>query len=172
MMAQCHAQGRGPAGSPRRPPPGAGLTKPGMPSATSPSPGHQRLSQKTRPHPASSHVPSRWRCGQEQTPINLRAGQLARGVRGWGGNPHSLRTAHKGSPYPQNRGGAELAAAYGLKGGEVSEIDSLARDKQSSRVASSCLCRTTVAAPTPRSSSWGGAGGPRSVRREDVRALL
>lgn len=83
---------------------------------------------------------------------------------GGGGGNHSLRTAHQGSPYPQNRGGAELPPACGLEGGGG------LRDQQSSRVASSCPCRTTVAAPT--TSNGGGAGGPRSGRREDVRALL
>lgn len=95
---------------------------------------------------------------KNRPPVNLRTGQLRR-RRG----KHSLRTAHQGSPYPQNRGGAP---AYGLEGGGG------LRDQQSSRVASSCPCRPTVAAPTPRSSSGGGAGGPRSGRREDVRALL
>ena len=103
MMAQCHAQGRGPAGSPLRPPPGAGLTKPGRPSAI--SAWHQLLSQKTRPNPAFSDVPSRWRCGIGQTPINLRTGQL----RGRGGitvcelptgGHHPLRTEGVQNSHP------------------------------------------------------------------------
>lgn len=81
--------------------------------------------EKTLPHPAFLQMPSRWRCDKELNPINPKAGQ----IRGGKKKNHILRTAHQGSPYPQNRG---------------------LRDKSP---AAQPLCRTTVAVPTPRAAA-------------------
>lgn len=66
----------------------------------------------------------------------------------WGGEPHSLRTAHQGVTMPSEPRGWNSQPPTVWSEAEVS-----ARDN--SLAVSSCPCRTTVAAPTPRPTGWG-----------------
>lgn len=117
------------------------------------------------PHPSFSHTHSRWRCDKEQSPINPETGQIREKkkitfcelpTRGH----HTLRTERCRTRTGLRTGGRR----------RVSEIES-------SRVASSRPASMQDHCRRPhsqvRSASSGGRGaGPRSVRREDVCALL